>query len=117
MDKAFFKGISKGIEIVNNFDRKNKIKGAHELAKAHKCQDALDILESLYLSPNEKSVANLAGYLLKAVCYAELGYNQSALNSINVILSMSRWTINPYYHSVLKDSKKMALEIKNEFNL
>lgn len=117
MDGAFLKGIFKGIEIINNFDRKNKIKEAHELAKTHKCQDALDILESIHLSPNEKSVANLTGYLLKAVCYAELGYNQSAQNSINVILSMSRWTINPFYHSVLNDSKKMALEIKKEFNL
>lgn len=64
----------------------------------------------------KKSVANLAGYLLKAVCYAELGYNQSALNSINVILSMSRWTINPFYHSVLKNSKKNGTGNK-EFNL
>lgn len=35
MDRAFLKGISKGIEIINNFDRKNKIKEAHELAKTH----------------------------------------------------------------------------------
>lgn len=38
MDRAFLKGISKGIEIINNFDRKNKIKEAHELAKTHKCK-------------------------------------------------------------------------------
>lgn len=55
---------------------------------------------------------------LKLHFYLEsIGYDQSALNSINVILSMSRWTINPFYHPVLKDSKKMALEIKKEFNL
>lgn len=117
MDLSFIKGFIKGLEIQENFNRNNKIKEAHGLAVQGRFEEALDILENLRLSSNEKSCANVTGYLLKAVCYAELEYNQSARNSINVILNLSRFSINPFYQRVIGEAKEKARNIAKEYNL
>lgn len=115
--KDFLSGFLKGLEIRGNFDRKDKIKEAHRLATLHQFQAALDILENIKLSSDETSVANMTGYLLKAICYAELDYKQSARNSINVLLNTDRWSLNPFYHYMLSDVKSEARKIITEYDL
>lgn len=115
MDNSFFKGLIKGIEIKEKFNRKDKLNEAHQLACQHQYERALEILENLQLSSSEKTVANLTGYLLKAICYAELKYDQSAQNSIRVILEMSRISINPFYVYSLPDIKQEARNIATEY--
>lgn len=117
MDTSYFKGFLKGLQIWENLDRNDRLKKAHQLMIDHQPEDALEILENIRLSPSEKTAVNLSGYLLKALCYAELGYNQSALNSIKTILNMTRLSLNPSYQYVLADTKKMAREIADEYNL
>ena len=115
--KDFLTGILKALEIKGNFDRKDKIKEAHRLATQHQYQAALDILENIKLSSDETSVANMTGFLLKAICYAELDYKQSARNSINVLLNMNRWSLNPFYQYMLSNAKNEARKIITEYNL
>ena len=115
--KDFLSGFLKGLKIKRNFDRADNIKEAHRLACQHQFQAALNILENINLSSDETSVANMTGYLLKAICYAELDYKQSARNSINVLLNMDRWSLNPYYHYVLSNVKNEARKIITEYNL
>lgn len=117
MDSSFFKGVLKGLEIRVNLDRNDSLKKAHQLVVDHQPKDALEILENIRLSPSEKSSANLTGYLLKALCYAELGYSQSSVNCIKTIMNMTRFSLNPFYQYVLSDVKKMAREIAEEYNL
>lgn len=115
--KDFLSGFLKGLKIKGDFDRKDNIKEAHRLASQHQFQAALNILENINLSSGETSVANMTGYLLKAICYAELDYKQSARNSINVLLNMDRWSLNPFYHYMLSDVKNEARKIIAEYNL
>lgn len=117
MIEDFAKGFFKGLKLVYDIDRMDNIKEAHALASNHQYQEALDILEKLRLPSSENSAAVLTAYLIKAVCYAELGYNTSAKNSVNVILSKSRFSINITYQMTLSDAQKMANEIKTEYNL
>lgn len=115
--KDFLNGVLQGLKIKGQFDRTDNIKEAHRLASQHQFEAALNILENINLSSDETSVANMTGYLLKAICYAELNYKQSARNSINVLLNMNRWSLNPYYHYVLSDMKNEARKIITEYNL
>ncbi len=115
--KYFLKGFLKGLEIKGNFDRKDKIKEAYCLVTQHQFQAALDILENIKLSSDEASVTNMTGYLLKAICYAELDYKQSARNSVNVLLNMDRWSLNPFYQYMLSDVKNEAKKIITEYDL
>ena len=92
-------------------------RAAHELAKNNRFEEALKILENQKHSPGEKSVACMTIYLLKAVCYAELGYRRSAVNCVNVVLSAGRGSINLVYQYAYSDLKKMAEEIEKEYSL
>lgn len=113
----YLRGVRTGLKIIDNFDRNDKLRQARDLALEHRYQDALNLLENVRLSDSEKSVSNLLGFLIKAVCYAEMGYMDSAKNSINVILNMDRLSINPFYQYALSDIKKGAREIKEEYGL
>lgn len=110
----FFKGVRIGLDYIVNSDRKDKVMEAQRLAKEHMYQDALDILENVDLSPSNKTAVNLLGFMVKAICYAALGYKQSARNSVNVILNMDRLSLSPNYQMVLSDAKKLAKEIEEE---
>lgn len=117
MISVFLKSFLKGLEIVGNFNRRDNVKEAHELAKNNRFEEALKILENQKHSPGEKSVACMTIYLLKAVCYAELGYRRSAVNCVNVVLSAGRGSINLVYQYAYSDLKKMAEEIEKEYSL
>ena len=117
MVSEFLKSFLKGLEIVGNFNRRDNVKEAYELVKNYQFEEALEILEKQRHSPGEKSVASMTIYLLKAACYAELGYAQSATNCVNVVLSSDRGSFNLVYQYAYSDLKRMAEEIKKEYNL
>lgn len=110
----FFKGVGIALKYIVNSNRKDKVMEAQRLAKEQMYQDALDILENADLSPNNKTAVNLLGYMVKAICYAALGYKQSARNSVNVILNMDRLSLSINYQIVLSDAKKLAKEIEEK---
>lgn len=117
MINEFLKSFFKGLEIIGNFKRRDNVKEAYKLAQENRFEEALEILEEQRHSPGEKSVASMTIYLLKAACYAELGYNQSASNCVNVVLSSDRGSLNMVYQYAYSDLKRMAREIKQEYNL
>lgn len=117
MISEFLKSFFKGLEIAGNFNRRTMLKKAYELAKDYRFEEALEILENQRHSLGEKSVASMTIYLLKATCYAELGYRQSAANCVNVVLSADRGSINLVYQYAYSDLKRMVKEIKKEYNL
>lgn len=114
---TFLSSLLKSYKITAQDNRNRQIKEAHEICLQGRVQEALDILENLNMTDNENSVAAITGFLLKAICYAELGYTSSAQNSINVVLGKSRMSINPLYQYTLNDCKDMAKQIVREYNL
>ena len=113
----FNEGTQTGFDIQNIFDRKSRIKRAHTLATEHRYQEAIDLLEHVNLSSYDTSVVNILGYLVKAICHAELEQKSQAKSCLNIILNMSRMSLNPFYHMTLSRAKEEAKKIINEYNI
>lgn len=112
---TLLEGISSGLESSRNVRKKNDIKEAHRLASENRFEEALTILENV--NPRMMNIPmNIMGYLVKAICYAELNYSISARECLQIILNMPR-ALNPFYMYVRSDAQKMAQQIKNEYNL
>lgn len=113
---ALLDGILTGLDSSKKVRKKNDIKEASRLARENRYEEALTILEQLNLRKDEYTAVNLLGYMVKAICYAELKYTVSAKECVRIILDMPA-TFNPFYMYARSNAKKLAKQIEEEYDL